>query len=263
MKFDMDMKLAELKINGFVLFEDLLPVEKIDRMCEAFMVLLDQVRERETEIRPLEEGDLRSGKGRMQWPNRYGMYWPLDPPLADPQLYENPVILDFLERYWGTDDFYVSCLHSNNPYPGATWQPWHRDTVLLTPGIGNPRHPHFGVKIPLVDTTEENGSFEVYPGTQYAAEADYEGKYNDILTQPGFATNTRRLNLKRGTIWVQDPRAFHRGTPNTSDHARPELVICYSLWWFKIAGPLEIHRESFERLSERGKRLFKHAILLD
>ncbi len=65
-----------------------------------------------------------------------------------------------------------------------------------------------------------------------------------------------------GTFWVQDPRALHRGTPNTSDRPRPELVICYSLSWFRISRPVEIHRESFEQLDARGKELFSRAEVL-
>ena len=34
--YDFDLKLAEFKINGFCIFEDLMPVEKIDRIREAF-----------------------------------------------------------------------------------------------------------------------------------------------------------------------------------------------------------------------------------
>jgi ectoine hydroxylase-related dioxygenase (phytanoyl-CoA dioxygenase family) len=263
MKYDMDQKLAELRVNGYVMFEDLLPVEKVDRMRDAFMVLLEQVKERETEIRDWEEGDLRTGKGRLQRAHRYCMYWPLDPPFLDAEVYANPVVLELLDRYWATDDFFLTCLHSNNPYPGAVWQNWHRDTALLTPGIGNPRHPTLAAKIPLVDTNEQNGSFQVLPGTQYLAVPEYEGKYKDILTQEGFDVNPRRLNMKKGTVWMQDPRTIHRGTPNTADHPRPELCVCYCLPWLKLRSPVEIHKECFEQLTERGKQLFKHAVLLD
>ena len=93
--------------------------------------------------------------------------------------------------------------------------------------------PHFGIKIPLVDTTEANGSFEVVPGSQYLNEFPAEAgmRWDDGLNGEGRAVDaafgqTRRLNLKKGSMWVQDPRALHRGTPNTSDAARPELVIC-------------------------------------
>ncbi|MAE63140.1 MAG: hypothetical protein CMJ18_02605 [Phycisphaeraceae bacterium] len=262
-QYDMDQKIAEFRVNGYTVFEDLIPVEKIDRMREAFMALLDQVRERETEIRDVEEGDLRTGKGRLQRVHRYCMDWPLDPPLGDPEVYEHPVIVEFFERYFVDKDIFISCLHSNNPYPGSVYQNWHRDTKLLTPNIGNPSHPTSAVKVPLVDTCEENGSFEVIPGTQYLAIPEYEGKYNDMLTQPGFHLNPRRVNMKRGTVWMQDPRTIHRGTPNTSDHARPELCICFSKPWYQLRRPLIIHREHFEAMSERGRHLFRNAQLID
>ena len=147
------------------------------------------------------------------------------------------MILEFLERYWGDADFRISCYHSNTPDPGAQYQHWHRDAN--THGIdrgGNvtmQNCPHFGIKIPLVDTTEENGSFEVVPGSQYLNEFPAEAgmSWDDVLNAEGRAVDaafgqTRRLNLKKGSMWVQDPRALHRGTPNTSAAARPELVIC-------------------------------------
>ena len=42
--YDLDLKLAELKINGYVTFEDLIPVETIDRIREAFLPLLEKVK---------------------------------------------------------------------------------------------------------------------------------------------------------------------------------------------------------------------------
>ena len=42
--YDLDLKLAELKINGYVTFEDLIPVETIDRIREAFLPLLEEVK---------------------------------------------------------------------------------------------------------------------------------------------------------------------------------------------------------------------------
>ena len=44
---DLDLKLAEFKINGFCIFEDLMRVEKIDRIREAFTALLEAVRARD------------------------------------------------------------------------------------------------------------------------------------------------------------------------------------------------------------------------
>ena len=43
-EYDLDLKLAELKINGYVTFEGLIPVETIDRIREAFLPLLEEVK---------------------------------------------------------------------------------------------------------------------------------------------------------------------------------------------------------------------------
>ena len=120
--YDLDLKLAELKINGYVTFEDLIPVETIDRIREAFLPLLEEVKTHsntegeDVKVRGHTD-DRLVVEGRLQIVNRYTMYVPWEQPFADPQIFENPVMLDFLDRYWGTSDYHITCYHSNNPYP--------------------------------------------------------------------------------------------------------------------------------------------------
>ena len=257
-EYDLALKLAEFKINGHVVFEGLIPLEKIDRIRDAFMPLLEEVRRRAD---PVESGDRRIGRGRLQNVNRYTADVPWQDPFADPDIYENPTLLAFLERYWGTADFTITCYHSNNPYPGSEYQRWHRDMSNLQPHVGLQVCPHFGVKFPLVDTSEENGSFELIPCTQYLADPDLQSRYNDIIEASDNFTK-RRLNLKKGDLWIQDPRALHRGTPNRSDYPRPELVICYSRPWYSIPRDLELTPAEFARLSDRGKKLLSRARII-
>ena len=255
----------ELKINGYAVLEDLIPVDKIEQMHAAFMPLLEYVRERESKSPSSEEhGDLRTGHGRMQLPHRYTLNVPWMPPFSDPEVYENPVLLEFLERYWGTDDFHITCYHSNNPYPGTEFQHWHRDGGIsrLTPHVGLETCPHFGIKFPLVDTSEENGSIEVLPSTQYLADPALEQRYDEVLLKGNFPSS-HRLNMKKGTTWIQDPRTLHRGTPNRADHPRPELVICYSLPWFAMKRQIEMSQAQFDALSERGKKLLSRKKIVD
>ena len=121
--YDLDLKVAELKINGFTAFEDLIPPEKIDRIREAFLPRLNRLRDREKGgIHPEERGEVSTGKGRQQFINRFTMHVPWETPFSDPDIYENPVVLAFLERNWGADDFHITCYHSNNPYPGSEFQ---------------------------------------------------------------------------------------------------------------------------------------------
>ena len=163
-----------------------------------------------------------------------------------------------------------------------------------------------GIKFPLCDTSEENGAFQVVPGTHHLE--DYyspdssarNDEYNKLLLRDEFHSSVepppgdvfqppRRLNLKKGDIWVQDPRAIReyrgsvarlcpllcltserswlrtdRGTPNTASASRPEIVICFASaegrqdeTEFQKGG---ITLEEYEALglSERGERLLGH-----
>ncbi|MBM3265249.1 MAG: phytanoyl-CoA dioxygenase family protein [candidate division Zixibacteria bacterium] len=257
--YDLDLKIAELKINGYTVFEDLIPTDIVDRIRAAFVPMLEHLREREKEIAPAERGDIYKGMGRQQNPNRYTMHVPWIPPFADPVVYEHPVLLAFLAKYWGVEDFHITCYHSNNPYPGSEYQRWHRDIALLTPYAGMSICPHFGIKLPLTDTTEENGSIEVLPGTQYLSDPVLESQYDDIL-QRGSFPSVHRLNLRKGSVWVQDPRMIHRGTPNCSEQPRPEVVICFSRSWFAVRHPLVVRPDEAAKLSERGRKLLERSL---
>ena len=261
---DLDLKVAEFRINGFTVLEDVLSVETVDRIREAFLPMLEHVRTREDGIAPKEWGELRTGYGRQQMINRYTLTIPWVPPFADPEVYENPVILEFLRRYWDRDDFYIKCFHSNNPYPGSEFQPWHRDIGLAKeiPHIGLDTCPSIGVKFPLVDTSEANGSIEVLPSSQYFANPNLEDRYDEVLTQGSFPS-AQRLNLKKGAMWIQDPRIVHRGTPNTSNSPRPEIVVCYALWWISIGDLIKVPPETYDGLSERAQKLFQFCNVVD
>ena len=58
---DFDLKIAEFRINGYAVLEDVLSVDTVDRIREAFMPMLEHVKERETGIADKEWGDLRTG----------------------------------------------------------------------------------------------------------------------------------------------------------------------------------------------------------
>ncbi len=261
---DLDLKIDEFRINGYAVLEDVLSVETVDRIYEAFLPLLEHVKSRESKIAPKEWGELRTGFGRQQNANRYTLTIPWVPPFADPEVYENPVILEFLKRYWKREEFYIRCFHSNNPYPGSEYQHWHRDTLIAReiPHVGLDTCPILGVKFPLVDTSEENGSIEVLPSTQYVANTSLETRYDEILNR-GHFPSTHRLNMKKGTMWIQDVRTLHRGTPNTSVGPRPEIVVCYGLEWMSIRQKVKVPPEVYVGFSERAKKLFEFCEIVE
>ena len=255
---DFELKIAEFKINGYAVFEDMIPHETIDRIRAAFLPLLESVQNRESEVTNVESGDVRTGKGRLQTTNRYTVTIPWAAPFNDPAIYEHPVILEFLDRYWQPENYLITCYHSNTPCSGSAFQEWHRDTHLAEeiPHIGLENVPIVGVKFPLVETSEENGSFEVLPSTQYLAEPALERRYDDILRQGSFPS-AHRLNLKKGSMWIQDVRTLHRGTPNRSPDPRPELVVCYCRDWYAIQQNVEMPQADYESLSEKGRQMLR------
>ena len=259
---DFDLKIAEFRINGYAVIDDVISVDTIDELRGAFLTLLDRVRAREADspddIGGPERGELRTGFGRQQNANRYTVTIPWVPPFTEPDMYENSVVLEFLRRYWGRDDFYIRCFHSNTPDPGTEFQRWHRDTGLAKeiPHVGLDTCPILGVKFPLVDTNDENGSVEVLPSTQYIANADLEERYDEVLTQGDFPA-ARRLNMSRGSVWIQDVRMLHRGTPNRTQAPRPEIVVCYGLAWLSIGQRLSVPPATLESLSDSAKQMLQ------
>ena len=118
-------------------------------------------------------------------------------------------------------------------------------------GEGGPpggRSVGLGLKFPLCDTSVENASFEVLPGShllqdyqQQGSETrgsgrDFDDIYNDQLLADNLSEREAaaaasgdvdfgppiRLNLKKGDAYLADPRTIHRGTENRSLAARPE-----------------------------------------
>ena len=70
-----------------------------------------------------------------------------------------------------------------------------------------------GVKFPLVDTSEHNGSFQVCPATQHVLDQVLpkgNGLMNPALNREGSGIFSTRLNLQAGDLWIQDGRCFHR-----------------------------------------------------
>src|ERR1051326_3192628 len=89
-KAGMDVALAvqRLKMDGYVIVPDLLPVAKVDRMRERFLELLDQ---------------RARGEPSNRGANRYQMYVPFENPFDDPELYYNPLVMEILRSLMGAD----------------------------------------------------------------------------------------------------------------------------------------------------------------
>ena len=155
------------------------------------------------------------GIGGLQETERYTMFLPWRQPFADPAIYEHPVLMQLLEMYWAADDFRITCMHSNTPYPGSRFQRWHTDSG----GEGGPatgRSLGLGVKFPLCDTSEENGSFAVIPVRALPHCCASAHLPSDFTCMLGGGTltlghpSTRQLSRPRSAT---APNPLHRAAP--------------------------------------------------
>lgn len=258
-QYNCDQLIEEFKINGFIVLEDFISDDKLDRIYEAWI----PIRDREIE---------RQGDDPNRGPNRYAIIIPLERPFVDPDIFEHPTLVKLFENVLG-EDYVCQNFNSNVPFPGSVYQKWHRDVELIFPGLMTPTIS-VAIRIPLVDTTEENGSIEVLPSSHYIADEEVcykeiegrKGKWFDQVLGEGPNRIGRyypiRLNVKRGTIWLYDPRLFHRGTPNVSDHPRDELSIGFSRPWFtnqRMHGNTDndIPRDLWDSLSDHARQVMR------
>ncbi len=258
-EIDTDQLIEEFKINGFIVIEDFIPTDILGRIYEAWL----PIRDREIE---------RQGDNPNRGPDRYAIDIPLVLPFVDPEIFDHPALVKLFESVLG-EDYIFQDYSSLTPFPGAVYQRWHRDLEPLFPGMMTPTI-RVALRIPLVSSTEENGSIEVLPGSHYIADKEVcyssidgkRGKWFDhVLGEGPNRTGNYyplRLNVKRGSIWVFDLRLFHRGTPNVSDQPRDDLIMHFSRPWFysgKPIAPMEdtIPRELWDSLSDHARQVMR------
>jgi ectoine hydroxylase-related dioxygenase (phytanoyl-CoA dioxygenase family) len=230
-----------IRVTGYTVLEDLLPLSLIGALREAFDRLL---------------GERRRDEPGNRGPNRYQMYLPFAPPFADPRVYENDIVLAVLEQVLGPDP---ACVYfaSDTPLPGSDYQRVHSDTRLLFPDQ-RLSLPCYGVvlNIPLVNVTEENGPLEIWPGGTHL----WPGGGNIEALAEGMPSV--RLTMHHGSVLLRDLRTWHRGTPNRSDCSRPHIALVYVRPWYRFEQKVpEIPRAAWEGLSERAQKLFRYAAI--
>ncbi len=233
----------QIRVNGYTLLPGLLKPALVSRMRDAFDALLEERMRSEP-----------SNRGA----NRYQMYLPFEPPFANSTLYENDAVLEIAGQVLGPD---IECVYfaSDTPLPGSDYQRVHSDTRLLFPEA---RHslPPYGLvlNIPLVDVTEENGPLEIWPGGTHLW--DGRGDIQELASR----MVSQRMLMKAGDAIIRDLRMWHRGTPNRGLRSRPNIALVYVRSWYRFEQQApSIRRDMWEGLSERARRLFRHAQVLE
>ena len=232
------LAVQQVQMNGFVLFENAIPRERIAALHDAFLKRLDE-----------QQARAPSNRGN----NRYQMHLPFEPPFIDPLVIEHPLALAVLDAILG-DDCHCHYFASDTALPGSEYQSVHSDIHLLFPdtSLSLPAYS-IVVNIPLIDVRPEHGPVEIWPGGTHLMPGQMDMKSlaprmrSELVTMPA------------GSLLIRDMRMWHRGTPNRSTVTRPHLALIYSRFWFRETAypPIDIPRATYGQLSERARRLFR------
>jgi ectoine hydroxylase-related dioxygenase (phytanoyl-CoA dioxygenase family) len=233
----------QIRVNGYCVLENALPLDFIAEMRERFDVILDEYRA----AHPTNRGE-----------NRFQMFLPFEGPFESPQLYEHPVVLAIVEAVLGPRILW-SYLASDTPYPGSDYQRVHSDTQLLFPETHQSLPPYgLVLNVPLIEVTDVNGPLELWPGgTHYMPGPMDLGKLAETMTSV-------RLTMKEGGVLIRDLRAWHRGTPNRGDRSRPHVALVYTRPWYRFEqNPPTVRRSQLESLSDKAKAMLRFANVIE
>ena len=234
----------EIRMNGYVLLDGMIPEAKVQAMLEAFDPLLQAKRDADPPNRGV---------------NRFQMHLPFEMPFADPLLYANPTVMAIVAELFGADHI-LTYFASDTPFPGSDYQKVHLDCRLPFPEspFGT---PPFSVVLntPLVDFTEDNGPLEIWPnGTHMIAQP------RDLETMAAKMPSVRLLP-KRGSLLLRDARMWHRGTPSHGTRSRPNIALVYSRGWFRFESHpyrIKLPIATYDALPESLRPMFRYCALL-
>lgn len=233
-----------VRLNGFVVFESVLSKEKLQELYANFMDLFEVY---------IANNELNRGKNRTQ------MYLPFTKPFIDHEVIANPFALPVIDEILGKD---CTCRYfaSDTPLPGSEYQDVHSDLQALFPDSPITLPPTAIVlNIPLVDFREDNGPVEIWPGGTHLI-PENANKHDDIqVLAPSM--HSEPVLMPAGSLLLRDIRMWHRGTPNRSHAARPNLALVYFRSWFNTEVKINIPRDTYESLNEREKQLFRFEVI--
>jgi len=205
--------LYELRLNGFIILRNFLPLDLVHAMKEQF--------------EPLLRGEvmrLRTGEGAMlRGPERLSFDIAsyvdrLRGPLDDDRFRRNPIIEEMVGDVLGRWRYGVT--KAECALQGCDTMAWHPD--VPSEALGEPSTPvrplRLTFNVPLVDVDDANGPMEVIPGSHRMHHDDCRAHIYDVPR-----LHAVRLHFRLGDAMLRDGNMLHRGTSNTI--AEPRVLL--------------------------------------
>ena len=214
-----EQAITALRVDGYVILENVINHDHLDILRERM----------DADSQLLINAEKWGGAGKLIGHLQQG------PPPYAPYIFRdivaNPYVVQVTQELLGPG-LYNNFYNGNTNCPGSTTQPLHRDGAHLWPNQ-EVAHPttEVVVNISPLDTTEENGSVELWPGShlevgEHGIEPEVEEARRKIYPPI-------RGNAKKGSALIRDMRLWHRGVPNPSDKPRHMIALIYRVSWLK------------------------------
>ena len=234
----LDAAIQEIKMNGYVVFEGVLSDDLVEELRTHYMELLN---------------DNMAKNPPNRGAKRWQMHLPFRPPFNHPDVICHPIVLSVINQLLG-ENCICHYLGNNTPLPGSDYQPTHSDIGQLFPEVDAPSPVYCIVlDIPLVEFRKENGAMEIWPGGTHLMPSGIDVENISKIM------HSEQVLMPAGSLLIRDARMWHRGTPNVSDEARPNIALMYARSWFKTMYPqIGIRQDIYDALSDRAKQLFRH-----
>jgi ectoine hydroxylase-related dioxygenase (phytanoyl-CoA dioxygenase family) len=224
----LEQAIQALREDGYVVLENVVSHAHLD----VLRVRMDE------DSRKLMDAEKWGGAGRV-----VGHLQQSPPPFA-PYVFSdvvaNPFVIQVTRELLG-GGVYNSFYNGNTNTPGSGKQPLHRDHDHLWPNL-EIAHPAASVVINVspVDTSEENGSVELWPGSHLDTATGRQ------VSEAAEAARRKirppvRGNAKKGSVLLRDMRLWHRGVPNPSDRPRHMIAMIHNIAWLQRTRPVRFN----------------------
>ena len=206
-------------IDGYVVLENIIKHEHLDILRERM----------DADSQKLIKAGKWGGAGMLKGHLQQG------PPPFAPYIFSdivaNPYVIQVTKELLG-EGVYNNFYNGNTNCPGSGIQPLHRDGDHLWQNQ-EVAHPSAEVVVNISpqDTTEENGSVELWPGSHL----DVSGRHidDDHEAERRETAPPIRGNAKKGSVLIRDMRLWHRGVPNLSDKPRHMIAMIHRIRWLR------------------------------